>query len=130
MGLTHLTENDLAEIFSARNQITAPLLTATANNYNPTGFGPGVLVRQNINVNNRVITGLVAPPAGVDAIVGICNINTGSLDIRFAHNDSGSLAANRFLIRDNTNKSIKPNETAIFWYDHTSNRWRPYNRVG
>jgi len=132
MGLAHLTQDDISNgvIPSAENQITPPVLTATANNYNPAGFSTANIVRQNINNNNREITGFVAPAVGVNRIFGISNINTSGDDIRFKHNDAGSVAANRILLRDDSQKSIKPNETALFWYDHTSSRWRPYNRVG
>ena len=116
-------------------QITGPIitpstLTATADNYAPSGFSTCNMIRQDINANNREITGFVAPPAGVNRIIKICNIDSGSFDLRFTHNDSGSLAANRILCRDNNQKSIKPNETAEYWYDHLSLRWRPLNRVG
>lgn len=122
--------DDIPNIPNTNNIITPPQLTSDQDDYNPTGFGPGVFMRLDINSNNREITGLVAPAAGVNAVVAICNINASGDDLRFMNNDSGSAAANRFLLRDNSNKSIKPNETAIFWYDHVSTRWRPYNRVG
>jgi len=130
MGLSHLTEDDLEEIPSSKNQITPPTLTATANDYSPAGFTYGAIIRQDINANNRRISGFVAPPAGVAGTVAVCNINTSGDDISFRHNDSGSAAPNRLLLRDDGNKSLKANETAWFWYDHTSLRWRPYNRIG
>jgi len=129
MGLRHLTEED-QNIVQINNIVNAGTLTANQNDWNPTGFATADIIRVDININNRVITGMVAPAAGVNRIVAISNINTASNDIRFSHNNAGSLAANRFLIRDNTSKSVKPNETAVFWYDHISQRWRPYNRVG
>ena len=110
--------------------ITPPTLTATANNYNPTGFSTANMIRQDINANNRAVSGFLAPPAGVNRIIKMNNLSNSGFDIRFLNEDSGSVAANRILLRDNTNKSIKPNETAAFWYDHTSSRWKPYNRVG
>ena len=110
--------------------ITPSTLTATANDYSPTGFATTNMIRQDIDANNREITGFVAPSAGVNRIIRINNINASGFDLRFQHNDAGSVAANRFYLRDDANKAIKPNETAAFWYDHTSSRWRPYNRVG
>jgi len=112
------------------NIITPPTLTGNVDNYNPTGFSTCSIIRQDINANNREITGFVAPAVGVNRIIAVCNINSGVLDIKFKENDSSSVAANRILLRDNADKSIKANETAIFWYDHTSTRWRPYNRIG
>lgn len=130
MALAHLTKNDLKEIPSSKNQITPPILTATANDYSPAGFDYGVIMRQDIDNNNRRITGFPAPPSGISGTVSVCNINSSGNDISFRNNDANSLAANRILLRDNGDKSLKPNETAWFWYDHTSLRWRPYNRVG
>ena len=111
------------------NIITPPQLLADQDDYNPTGFSTCQMIRQDIN-GQRVITGFVAPAAGVNRIFGINNLS-GSDNIKFKNNDSASVAANRLLLRDNgPDKSIKENETAIFWYDHTSARWRPYNRIG
>ena len=110
--------------------ITAPTLTGNVNDWNPTGFATANMIRVDLDSNNRQITGMIAPSAGVNRIVRINNLNTGSNDIKYMENDSGSVAANRFLLRDNADKSSKPNETAAFWYDHTSSRWRPLNRVG
>jgi len=109
--------------------ITPPILTATANNYAPTGFATANMIRQDIDANNREISGFVAPAVGVNRIIRICNISTVN-DLRFLHNDAGSIAANRLLIRDDADKSIKPEECATFWYDHISLRWRPLTRVG
>ena len=79
---------------------------------------------------DRVITGFEAPSAGVNRVFGITNLST-SDNIKFKNNDSSSSAANRLLLRDNgPDKSLKENETGIFWYDHVSSRWRPYNRIG
>ena len=116
------------------NQITDGIITPAQLNsdqddYNPTGFSTCNLIRQDIN-GDRVITGFVAPASGVNRIFCISNLS-GSDNIKFKNNDSGSTAANRLLLRDNgPDKSIKENEIAIFWYDHTSARWRPYSRIG
>ena len=110
--------------------ITPPTLTGNVDDYNPTGFSTCSIIRLDIDANNREITGFVAPAAGVNRIITVCNINAGIDDIKFKENDASSVAANRILLRDNGDKAIKANETAIFWYDHTSARWRPYNRIG
>jgi len=120
IGVTQITDNI----------ITAATLTGNVNNWNPTGFASANMIRVDVDANNREITGMIAPSAGVNRIVSINNLNSGSDDIRFKENDASSDAANRFLLRDNADKAIKPNETAVFWYDHTSSRWRPMNRIG
>ena len=112
------------------NIITPPTLTASVDNYSPTGFADSVLIRQDIDLNNREITGFVAPPANQNRVIAVNNISTLGFDLRFGHNDAGSIAANRLLMRDDGNRSLKPNETAIFYYDHVQSRWKPYNRIG
>ena len=109
--------------------ITPPVLTGTANNYNPTGFATANMIRQDVNANNRQITGFIAPALGVNRIIYINNINSSGDDIRFVNNSALSNAQNRILLRDNGSRSLKPNQTAVFWYDHTSQRWRTLNRM-
>ena len=109
--------------------ITPPTLSATTNNYNPVGFDTANMIRLNVNANNRQLTGLLAPIAGLNRIVLLNNINSGSLDLRIVHNSALSSASNRFLLRDGGGRSVKPNQTAAFWYDHISQRWRSLNRV-
>ena len=119
IGITQITDNI----------ITPPTLNSDQDDYNPTGFSTCNMIRQPIN-GDRVITGFVAPPAGVNRVFCINSIDT-SDRIKFKNNDSGSSAANRILIRDNGgDKELHENETGIFWYDHVSSRWRPYNRIG
>ncbi len=112
------------------NIITPAVLVVDTSDYNPTDFAIANMIRQDFTGNNLEISGMVAPGVGINRIVRICNINTSGEDLRFTNNDASSLAANRFLMRDGAQKSIKPNETGAFWYDHISLRWRPYNRVG
>ncbi|MCS5550253.1 MAG: hypothetical protein NZ811_01920 [Gammaproteobacteria bacterium] len=119
IGITQITDNI----------ITPSTLNSDQDDYNPTGFSTCNMIRQQIN-GDRVITGFEAPPVGVNRVFAINNLSTSS-SIKFKNNDSGSSAANRLLLRDDgPDKSIKENETAIFWYDHTSSRYRPYNRIG
>jgi len=121
----------ISQGFHVQNVLTAATLTSNADDWNPTGFDADTdMIRVDVNQNNRAISGVIAPAAGVNRILAIKNINTGSDDLRFEHNNGGSTAANRFLCRDNLNKSIKPNETALWFYDHLVSRWSPYNRIG
>lgn len=120
---------DVLETATVQIIITPAILNVDQDDYNPTGFSTCNMMRQDVN-GNRVITGFQAPPPGVNRVFGM-NCISGSDNIKFKNNDSGSSASNRLLLRDNSgDKTIKENETAIFWYDHTSARWRPYNRIG
>ena len=68
------------------NQITDGIITPAQLNsdqddYSPTGFSTCNLIRQDIN-GDRVITGFVAPAAGVNRIFCIANLS-GSNNIKF-----------------------------------------------
>ena len=111
------------------NVITPAILTATADNYEPTGWETSHLVRQDINANNREISGLKAPDPKRYIVKRINNISLIN-DLRFLHNDGGSDEDNKFLLRDNGDRAIRPNETAEFYYDVIQSKWKPKNRIG
>jgi len=131
-GIIALTKNiAISQSYIIQSIITAPTITSNQDNYSPAGFDDDTdLIRVDVDANNRSISGIPAPPLGVFRILGIKNINTASLDLRFEHNNAASLPENRFLCRDNNNKSIKPNEMALWFYDHNVERWTPFNRIG
>lgn len=110
--------------------ITPPTLTGNVDDYNPTGFSDCNLVRQEADANNRQISGFIAAAAGVNRIIYITNISGAGDDLRFMNNNAGSLVANRILLRDNGDRTIRPNETAAFYYDHVQARWISFNRIG
>ena len=114
-----------------QNILTTTALTQNEDDWSPTGFDDDTdLIRVDPGANNRGITGIPAPPIGVNRILGIKNISTGGDDFRFFDEDPGSAIPNRLSMRDNGNKSIKPNETGWIQYDHVSLRWTPFNRIG
>jgi len=109
---------------------TEPQITGDIDNWNPTDLATTNLIRVDTNANNHEISGIVAPvPIGEKQVISITNLSQ-NRDIKFMHNNASSAPANRFLLRDANNKSIKPNETAQFMYDVTLGRWMPLNRVG
>ena len=110
--------------------ISPTAISATVDDYNPTDFGTSNMIRQDVTGGDQNFTGMEAPAVGVNRIVKICNISTSGDRISFQNNDAGSLAANRLLLRDNGNRDLRPNETAAFWYDHTSLRWRQMFQLG
>lgn len=121
----------ISQGFHVQDIITSDTLTSNVDDWNPTGFDADTdMIRVDINQNNRSISGVIAPASGVNRILAIKNINTSSKTLKFEHNNAGSTSVNRFLCRDNNNKSIKPNETALWFYDHIVLRWTPYNRIG
>jgi len=123
--------------YNEQNIITPASLAADVNNYDPVDntvpsktFDTANLILQEVDSNNTDITGFVAPPSGVWRIIDVQNISAAGIDIRFQHNNGGSDPENRLLLRDNGNRSIRPNETASFFYDHNALRWRARNRIG
>ena len=127
MSHSSKTPGEQKESSFIQNVVTAPTLTGDVDNYNPTGLFDS-MVRVNPDADNHEISGFQAPPAGVNQIIYLNNIS--NFDLKIMNDNSGSIAANRVLIRDGNNKNVKPNETFSFWYDHISQRWRAYNRVG
>ena len=109
--------------------ITPAILLLDTDDYNPTGFATCNMIRQDVDVDKLELSGIVAPAVGVSRIIKIANLSLIN-DLKFMNNNVLSVAANRFLLRDDNDKDLKPNETASFWYDHTSARWRPLSRVG
>jgi len=110
--------------------ITPPALAAQADDYNPAGFSTANMIRQDVTGADQDISGFVAPPVGVNRIIHICDISSSGFRIVFLNNHAGSVAANRLLLRDNNDRSTRVNETASFWYDHTSQRWRQFSQIG
>lgn len=108
--------------------ITPTALGSDQGTYTPTDFGICNLIRQDISTDVD-ISGFPPPVLGVNRMFAITNISNDK--IKFKHNDGAALnAADRILLKDAADKVLKENETAIFWYDHVSQRWRVYNKVG
>ncbi len=75
--------------------------------------------------HDRDFTGIVAPSAGVNRIVVIINSGTNK-KMKFKHNDSGSAAANRIMLADNSDFDLEKGGSVQFIYNHTENRWYTY----
>lgn len=121
--LTSTTDDELT------NVITPPELTVDTNNYEPTGWATSQMVRQSIDTNGRKISGLKAPSPAKYIIKRIHNLSQAD-DMKFLHDDGASDSENRIYLRDGNDKSIKPNETAEFWYDVIDEKYKPLNRIG
>jgi len=100
---------------------TTPTITTTIHNVTN-------IYRVDPDGVNHEISGILAPPTGVNRVIHISNVHVTN-DIKFMDDNSGT-AANGILLRDSADKSIKGNETASFWYDHVVSRWKVFNRVG
>lgn len=108
--------------------ISPAALSTDQHAYDPVDFGKCSLIRME-TTSDIDITGFQSPPVGLNRIFAITNI-TGN-KIKFKDSDGGTMEPeNRILLKDGGDRTIKENETAIFWYDHESERWRVYNKVG
>ncbi len=137
MGTLFEVNKDEGSVVEVYKTVPPNIISVTLNSdqddWNPTGLQEAGLIRITIN-GDRTLSGMVAPPAGVNKIIALASVTTNDDNLKIRNNDSSSNAANRFLVRDNgggsQEKSIKEGETGYFWYDHLSERWRPLNRIG
>ncbi|MBK9335832.1 MAG: hypothetical protein IPM98_04325 [Lewinellaceae bacterium] len=99
--------------------ITPPLLSATAHNYNPTGFGNATVVRISGDNGIRAITGFNAETNGEEKTL----INVGNYPLYLAPEHTGSSAANRIAYIEEV--LIPPGLSCRIIYDGVTSRWRP-----
>lgn len=98
--------------------LTPPQITASQNNYNPTGLSTSTTLRLNTSAS-YTLTGLTAPTA--DGIVKVIQ-NVGSFDLVLSNNDSGSTAANRFQL--GASRTLHAGRSIALIYDLTAAGWR------
>jgi hypothetical protein len=99
--------------------ITPALLTATTNNYNPTGFDSATIVRVSGNDVIQMITGFNAQTIGEEKII----TNVGNHPLYLAPEHTGSIAANRIAYFEEV--MIPPATSCRIIYDGVLSRWRP-----
>ena len=122
-----------ADAFDKANEIGVKQVTGGEISHTMTGnvdnFNMGTANYLFVDTSNdREWTGFIAPPAGVERIIQ--GVNKSDKKIKFQNNDSSSSSSNRLLLKEYANKDCKKGEPFAFKYDHTSNRWRPYVRIG
>jgi hypothetical protein len=88
------------------------------------------MIRIDCAFSDRQITGIEAPPAGVNRVLRFQNVSVGTNRIQWRNNNGGSLPQNRILMRDNQNRAARQNEGTTFWYDHIDQRWRQITQIG
>jgi hypothetical protein len=98
--------------------ISPSQITATQNDYAPTGWADATLVRLDGNSSFQKITGFSAETSG--EIKTLTNI--GSYCIYLAPEHTGSSAANRISHQEEV--IIWPGSSCQIYYDGTSSRWR------
>ena len=109
-----------------RNIISPSTVSATQNNYNPTGWDTAGIVRL-IFTGSQTITGLAAPNSGGTQLKYIANIDATDT-LTLSHESGSSSAQNRLSCPQGTNLTIPPLSGVWVMYDATSLRWRPIAR--
>jgi len=81
------------------------------------------IVNLTASSQDRRITGIVAPPAGVNRV--ICFMNTSSsFRIKFVHQSGSSLANNRIVLRGNAGtRNLLALQVGFAIYNHSINKW-------
>lgn len=108
---------------SGETIISPAQLTAAADNWNPTGLSTATVVRLSGDSGFRIISGITAPASPKE--LTLTNVGT-DYPVLITREDVASSAANRFAIEKDI--PLYPGQTATFFYDNTSNRWRNRNK--
>lgn len=121
-GLTRIISNnpvitDIPQNIAFSGDISPSQITATQNDYNPTGLATATVLRLSSDAS-RSITGLAG---GVDGAWKLA-YNVGSFDIVLEDEDVGSSASNRFALGGDS--TLGAGKGILIWYDSTSSRWR------
>lgn len=107
--------------FELSTSITPPVITATQNNYAPSGFAAAVW--RLAGDAPRVITGMV--PATLDGAVRLL-VNIGAHSLLLTNEDGASLAINRFSLGGLV--AIPPGGYVMCRYDGTLSRWQVHQQ--
>lgn len=115
VSLDEILQRAAFNLFKA--DISPAQITATQNDYNPTGLSTASLVRVNSDAA-RSITGLAGGADGRSIVIA----NVGAFSITLEDEDAGSTAGNRFALAGDL---VMAADTAYHLeYDATSSRWR------
>jgi hypothetical protein len=107
----------LPNTFALSGDVTPPQITATQNNYDPSGWSTASVLRLSSDAS-RDITGLAGGTDGRFAFIH----NVGTNQIILKSEDAGSTAANRFSLPRDT--ALAPSQCSFFQYDATASRWK------
>lgn len=99
--------------------ITPELLTATANDYNPAGFGSATQRTTSGDNGIQMITWFNAETTGEEKTI----TNIGAYSLYLAPEHPGSAAANRIAYMEEV--MLPPGGSCRVFYDGASARWRP-----
>ena len=107
--------------FDVFNERTPAQFVANQDNYDPGNYD----VLRISSDASRTVSGFSDGRKG--RILHL--VNVGSNDIVLAHESASSTAANRLLISSHADATLLPGQTAMAYYDDTTQRWRVLNRA-
>lgn len=107
--------------------ISPAQLTASQNNWAPTGFAAASQIRFDTDAAGYSITGLaVGQVDGSEMLLA----NDGAFPVTIPHEDVLSTAANRFDMSNDSDVLLAAGATLLVTYDATASRWRVKGGAG
>jgi hypothetical protein len=108
--------------FALRGELTTNI-GSPSHDYNPAGLADVSVLRLSTTVSGGgLLTGLAG---GADGRVLFCYNSTTNRYIILSHEDTGSLAANRFVLPGGASwYTIEPGDGVVLIYDSGASRWR------
>jgi hypothetical protein len=119
-GLTLTGSLDVQDLFLLASTDLSP--GATENNYNPTA--DTAVWRITPNASDTTITGIGPSGGAPDDKRFLILVNLGSDLLILADQSGSSDANNRIITGTGDDVVLDTDETALLWYDTTTNRWR------
>ena len=108
------------------HEINSFAITTDQNNFGSgiTGFIDQNMIRILSTSSGLKITGIEAPPSGVNRVLKLHNAN-GSNNILLMNDDSASTAGNRIRLTSGSFQlQLNPYQTFTLWYDHVDSYWK------
>jgi hypothetical protein len=107
--------------FQIKGSSTTVNLTSDVDNLDVDDYN---IVNITSGSQGRRITGIKAPPAGVNRVIYFFNISS-SFRSAFVHQSGSSLVNNRIVLRSSAGtRNLQPYQLGIAIYNHTINKWQ------
>jgi len=106
--------------FQIKGPATSVNLSSDIDNLNVNGFN---VVNLTTSSQDRRITGIVAPPAGVNRVICFFN-NSSSFRMKFVHQSGSSSVNNRIVLRGQAgSRNLLQFQQAFAIYNHSLSKW-------
>jgi len=106
--------------FQVKGSVTTVNMSSDFDNLNLNTYN---IVNLTSGSQNRRITGIVAPPSGVNRVILFFNASS-AFRIKFVHQSGSSSASNRIVLRGLAGtRNLLQYQTCFAIYNHNINRW-------